>query len=125
MKRFCNSRVYFFSAVLGGTIPCNLNTHSNGTTFRRGCEITTSSPENSEDSTENGRCCNTILYIIIVGFGILTLPTIVCTRVCWIKKLRKREQRRLDDARNRQREANEQSVYTIEPGILAKAVNSI
>ena len=100
--------------MLGGTIPCN--THSSGTTFGSDCELTTSSTKKPEDDLENVRCCNTILYLIIVGFGILTLPAIVCTRVCWIKNLRKREQRRLDDARNRLRESHEQPIYTIEPG---------
>ena len=103
-----------FPEVLGGALPCNAS--SSGTTFGSGCETTTSPTEKPDDSTENHYCCRSILYVVIIGFGILTLPVIVCTRVCWIKKLRKRQQRRLDDARHRQRETHEQSIYTIAPG---------
>ena len=103
-----------FSDTFSGAIPCNSD--GNGTISDSACAPTVTTP-NPDGNSDEELCCNRVLYVAIVCFGVLTLPLTVCLRVCWMKKLRKREQRRLDEVRNRHCSTDRQaSVFTVESG---------
>lgn len=113
---------YIVKDTFSGAIPCNSD--GNGTISDSGCAPLTTTP-NPDGNSDEELCCNRVLYVAIVCFGVLTLPLTVCLRVCWMKKLRKREQRRLDEVRNRHGNTNRQaSVFTVESDFELSAIVS-
>ena len=100
-----------------GVITCD--TSSNGTTS--GIKCANSDPDHGDEGPSGSDfCCSNVLYIVVIIFGVLTLPMTICIRVCWMKNLKKREQRYINTVRRRIDSLNEtveETPYTIECGM--------